>query len=96
MTISDFLRTQSRGRTGTILLSLVFETNASTDSAIWALRYCVSGCKYTRFLAISKKFCTSILKLQEKIVCATVLARTQSSVSTHYSRVFVQHRLRSP
>ena len=28
--------TQSRGRTGTTLLSLVFETNASTDSAIWA------------------------------------------------------------
>ena len=28
--------TRSRGRTGTILLSLVFETNASTDSAIRA------------------------------------------------------------
>lgn len=29
--------TQSRGRTGTALQPLVFETNASTDSAIWAL-----------------------------------------------------------
>ncbi len=29
--------TQSRGRTGTILQSLVFETNASTNSATWAL-----------------------------------------------------------
>ena len=28
--------TQSRGRTGTALQPLVFETNASTDSAIWA------------------------------------------------------------
>lgn len=30
------LCTQSRGRTGTALQPLVFETNASTDSAIWA------------------------------------------------------------
>ena len=29
-------RTQSRGRTGTGVTPLVFETNASTDSAIWA------------------------------------------------------------
>lgn len=28
--------TQSRSRTGTSVTSLVFETNASTDSAIWA------------------------------------------------------------
>ena len=30
------LGTQSRGRTGTGVTPLVFETNASTDSAIWA------------------------------------------------------------
>ena len=35
---SDFTGTRSRGRTGTTLLSLVFETNASTDSAIRANR----------------------------------------------------------
>ena len=34
--LSDFSGTRSRGRTGTTLLSLVFETNASTDSAIRA------------------------------------------------------------
>lgn len=32
-----FCSTQSRGRTGTTLLSLVFETSASTNSAIWAI-----------------------------------------------------------
>jgi hypothetical protein len=31
-----YICTQSRGRTGTTLLSLVFETSASTNSAIWA------------------------------------------------------------
>jgi hypothetical protein len=31
-----YFRTQSRGRTGTTLLLLVFETSASTNSAIWA------------------------------------------------------------
>lgn len=30
------VRTQGRGRTGTIVKSLVFETNASTNSATWA------------------------------------------------------------
>ncbi len=40
-TISVLSRTQSRGRTGTGVTPLVFETNASTDSAIWAN----SGCK---------------------------------------------------
>ena len=32
----DFLSTRSRGRTGTSFRTLVFETNASTDSAIRA------------------------------------------------------------
>ena len=35
-TISVLCCTQSRGRTGTGVTPLVFETNASTDSAIWA------------------------------------------------------------
>ena len=34
--LSRFTCTRSRGRTDTTLLSLVFETNASTDSAIRA------------------------------------------------------------
>lgn len=37
--ISVSLSTQSRSRTGTSVTSLVFETNASTNSAIWALQY---------------------------------------------------------
>ena len=31
------LRTQTRGRTGMDFTPLVFETSASTDSAIWAI-----------------------------------------------------------
>ena len=34
--LSRFLRTQTRGRTGMDVTPLVFETSASTDSAIWA------------------------------------------------------------
>ena len=32
----SFFRTQTRGRTGMEVNPLVFETSASTDSAIWA------------------------------------------------------------
>ena len=35
-TLSFYLRTQSRDRTGMEVNPLVFETSASTDSAIWA------------------------------------------------------------
>ena len=47
--------TQSRGRTGKSLQTLVFETNASTDSAIWAKRHRKGNhffqqCKYFVFL----------------------------------------------
>jgi hypothetical protein len=35
-TYREACSTQSRGRTGTTVKLLVFETNASTDSAIWA------------------------------------------------------------
>ena len=34
--LSRFTRTQTRGRTGMDFTPLVFETSASTDSAIWA------------------------------------------------------------
>ena len=36
--LSRFARTQTRGRTGMEVNPLVFETSASTDSAIWAFR----------------------------------------------------------
>ena len=36
ITSKGVLSTQSRSRTGTSVTSLVFETNASTNSAIWA------------------------------------------------------------
>ena len=37
--LSRFTRTQTRGRTGMEVNPLVFETSASTDSAIWATRF---------------------------------------------------------
>ena len=36
-TFNSFSCTQTRGRTGMDVTPLVFETSASTDSAIWAL-----------------------------------------------------------
>ena len=35
--LQRFLSTQTRGRTGMDFTPLVFETSASTDSAIWAI-----------------------------------------------------------
>ena len=35
-TLNSFSCTQTRGRTGMDVTPLVFETSASTDSAIWA------------------------------------------------------------
>ena len=45
-----FLCTQSRGRTGTGVNLLVFETSASTDSAIWASCLFLRVQRYNVFL----------------------------------------------
>ena len=37
--VSLYIRTQTRGRTGMDFTPLVFETSASTDSAIWAIGF---------------------------------------------------------
>ena len=54
--------TQTRGRTGMEVNPLVFETSASTDSAIWAFRirglFLECGCKGTTFFYTSKLFLT--------------------------------------
>ena len=44
-----YLRTQTRGRTGMEVNPLVFETSASTDSAIWACLISQLRCKDTAF-----------------------------------------------
>ena len=47
--LQRFLSTQTRGRTGMEVNPLVFETSASTDSAIWATRFPYLRCKDTAF-----------------------------------------------
>ena len=47
--LSFSFSTQSRGRTGTGVNLLVFETSASTDSAIWASDLSELRCKYTTY-----------------------------------------------
>ena len=44
-----FARTQTRGRTGMEVNPLVFETSASTDSAIWATCFLNCGAKIRLF-----------------------------------------------
>ena len=47
--LQRFLSTQTRGRTGMEVNPLVFETSASTDSAIWATRFLNCGAKIRLF-----------------------------------------------
>ncbi len=47
--LSSSFRTQTRGRTGMEVNPLVFETSASTDSAIWACLISQMRCKDTAF-----------------------------------------------
>ena len=47
--LSRFVGTQTRGRTGMEVNPLVFETSASTDSAIWACLISQLRCKDTAF-----------------------------------------------
>ncbi len=53
--LQRFLSTQTRGRTGMEVNPLVFETSASTDSAIWASAFQMR-CKDTAFFYICNSF----------------------------------------
>ena len=55
-TCVSLFSTQSRGRTGTGVNLLVFETSASTDSAIWASDFSEMVCKYRNYFLSSKIF----------------------------------------
>ena len=55
-TFVSLYSTQSRGRTGTGVNLLVFETSASTDSAIWASDFSELRCKYTTYFCNCKFF----------------------------------------
>ena len=56
--------TQTRGRTGMEVNPLVFETSASTDSAIWALPLDLR-CKGTTIFEKDKKMVEKIARKQE-------------------------------
>ena len=55
--LSSSFRTQTRGRTGMEVNPLVFETSASTDSAIWACLISQMRCKDTAFFETCNTFC---------------------------------------
>ena len=55
-TFVSLFSTQSRGRTGTGVNLLVFETSASTDSAIWASDFSEMVCKYRNYFLTDKIF----------------------------------------
>ena len=52
--LAFYLRTQTRGRTGMDVTPLVFETSASTDSAIWATRFSFASAKVGNRIEIPK------------------------------------------
>ena len=54
--------TQTRGRTGMEVNPLVFETSASTDSAIWAYLISQMRCKDTAFF----ETCNTFIKKRRK------------------------------
>ena len=66
--LADFLRTQTRGRTGMDVTPLVFETSASTDSAIWATVSLNCGAKVSHFSDTHKFWKTFSLLKPEKIL----------------------------
>ena len=55
-TLVPLFSTQSRGRTGTGVNLLVFETSASTDSAIWASDFSDLVCKCSDYFLSCKIF----------------------------------------
>ena len=55
-TFVSLFSTQSRGRTGTGVNLLVFETSASTDSAIWATDFSEMRCKCMNYFLTCKIF----------------------------------------
>ncbi len=66
--------TRSRGRTGTSLLTLVFETNASTDSAIRALPFESGQQRYEKNSYLQKKTQKNCIRILFRCIRAGIIA----------------------
>ena len=94
-TLVSLFSTQSRGRTGTGVNLLVFETSASTDSAIWASDLSELRCKYTTYFCICKLFCTffKIYVQKNLFTVAFVVAATLARVFDKADKVGADNHL---
>ena len=80
-TLSFYLCTQTRGRTGMEVNPLVFETSASTDSAIWACLTSQMRCKDTAFFENYNTFLKKRRKKQENILQAFRVYKIYSTLA---------------
>ena len=79
--LSFSFRTQTRGRTGMEVNPLVFETSASTDSAIWACLISQMRCKDTAFFENYNTFLKKRRKKQENILQAFRVYKIYSTLA---------------
>ena len=79
--LSLYLRTQTRGRTGMEVNPLVFETSASTDSAIWACLTSQMRCKDTAFFENYNTFLKKRRKKRENILQAFRVYKIYSTLA---------------
>lgn len=79
--LSFSFRTQTRGRTGMEVNPLVFETSASTDSAIWACLTSQMRCKDTAFFENYNTFLKKRRKKRENILQAFRVYKIYSTLA---------------
>ena len=94
-TLVSLSSTQSRGRTGTGVNLLVFETSASTDSAIWASDFSEMVYKYTTIFYICKIFTNFFDECVNILLFVAVQCNPFSGYHSRGGRIPRQSPLRS-